>query len=85
MTYPRTRAMKKLQICRGGSFDPPVHAVAELLGHADPTLVIKRYGHALPSERSTAGERLEAFLARPGAEIAPRFAPRARPPGQKPC
>ena len=40
-----------------------VHAVAELLGHADPTLVIKLYGHALPSERSTAGERLEAFLA----------------------
>ncbi|WP_217915870.1 tyrosine-type recombinase/integrase [Miltoncostaea marina] len=39
-----------------------VHAVAELLGHADPTLVLKRYGHALPAERSTAGERLEAFL-----------------------
>jgi integrase len=40
-----------------------VHAVADLLGHADPTLVIKRYGHALESERSTAGDRLEAFLA----------------------
>ncbi len=39
-----------------------VHAVAELLGHADPTLVIKRYGHALPAERSAGGERLEAFL-----------------------
>ncbi len=39
-----------------------VHAVAELLGHADPTLVIKRYGHALPAERSLAGDRLEAFL-----------------------
>ncbi len=39
-----------------------VHVVAELLGHADPTLVIKRYGHALPAERSAAGERLEAFL-----------------------
>jgi hypothetical protein len=36
--------------------------VAEVLGHSDPTLVIKRFGHALPSERSTAGERLEAFL-----------------------
>lgn len=43
-----------------------VHAVAELLGHADPTLVLKRYGHALPSERSSAGERLEAFLAGAG-------------------
>lgn len=39
-----------------------VHAVAELLGHSDPTLVIKRYGHALPAERSAAGDRLEAFL-----------------------
>jgi len=39
-----------------------VHAVAELLGHSDPTLVIKRYGHALPAERSGAGDRLEAFL-----------------------
>jgi integrase len=39
-----------------------VNAVAELLGHSDPTLVIKRYGHALPAERRTAGERLEAFL-----------------------
>jgi hypothetical protein len=41
-----------------------VHAVADRLGHADPTLVLKRYGHALPAERSTAGERLEAFLER---------------------
>jgi integrase len=39
-----------------------VHAVAELLGHADPTLVIKRYGHSLPAERSTAGDRLEDLL-----------------------
>ncbi len=31
-----------------------IHAVAELLGHADPTLVLKRYGHALPAEGSTA-------------------------------
>lgn len=45
-----------------------VHAVAELLGHSDPTLVIKRYGHALPSERSAAGDRLEAFLAASGAK-----------------
>ena len=39
-----------------------VHAVAELLGHTDASLVIKRYGHALPAEKSTAGDRLEAFL-----------------------
>jgi hypothetical protein len=39
-----------------------VHAVAELLGHADPIPAIKRYGHALPAERSAAGDRLEAFL-----------------------
>jgi integrase len=39
-----------------------MHAVADLLGHADPTLVLKRYGHALPAERAVAGERLEAFL-----------------------
>lgn len=39
-----------------------VHAVADLLGHADPTLVIKRYGHALPAERDTAGERMEEYL-----------------------
>jgi integrase len=39
-----------------------VHAVAVLLGHADPIPAIKRYGHALPAERSAAGDRLEAFL-----------------------
>ena len=39
-----------------------VHAVAELLGHADASMVIKLYGHALPAEKSTAGDRLEAFL-----------------------
>ena len=41
-----------------------VHEVADLLGHANPTLVIRRYGHALPRQRATAGDRLERFLAR---------------------
>ena len=39
------------------------HAVAELLGHADAKLVLTVYGHALPAERASAGERLERFLA----------------------
>lgn len=39
-----------------------VHAVADLLGHADPTLVIRLYGHAMPSEVNVAGDRLEAYL-----------------------
>ena len=40
--------------------------VAELLGHADATLIRRVYGHALPARRATAGERLEAFLADQG-------------------
>jgi len=40
-----------------------VHAVAELLGHTDAALVLRLYGHALPAERSTAAERLEAWRA----------------------
>jgi integrase len=43
-----------------------LHAVADLLGHTNPQLVLTTYGHALNSERSTAGERLEAFLAEAG-------------------
>jgi integrase len=39
-----------------------VHAVADLLGHRDPTLVIKLYGHALKREQQAAGEQLERFL-----------------------
>jgi len=39
-----------------------VHAVAELLGHEDATLVLKLYGHALPQEKSTAGEVMDAFM-----------------------
>jgi integrase len=37
------------------------HAVAALLGHADASLVDRRYGHALPDELATAGERLSAW------------------------
>jgi integrase len=37
------------------------HAVARLLGHADPTLVLRRYGHALPDELARAGVALESF------------------------
>ena len=40
-----------------------VHAVADLLGHTDATLVLSLYGHALPRERASAGERLEAWRA----------------------
>jgi integrase len=37
------------------------HAVAELLGHADAALVTRRYGHALPDELASAGERLSSW------------------------
>lgn len=37
------------------------HAVARLLGHSDAGLVWRRYGHALPDELATAGERLSAW------------------------
>jgi integrase len=37
------------------------HAVAALLGHADAALVTRRYGHALPDEIASAGERLSAW------------------------
>ena len=57
-----------------------VHAVAESLGHADPTLVIRRDGHALPAERSGAGERLEAFLEAAAASDWPTIGPRAPGP-----
>jgi integrase len=39
------------------------HAVAELLGHVDAGLVDRLYGHALPEEVASAGDRLEAWLA----------------------
>jgi integrase len=37
------------------------HAVAALLGHADASLVDRRYGHALPDELATAGDRLSEW------------------------
>jgi integrase len=40
-----------------------VHAVAELLGHTDAALVLGLYGHALPREVASAGERLETWRA----------------------
>ena len=36
------------------------HAVAELLGHADASLVLARYGHPLPGEVASAANVLEA-------------------------
>lgn len=38
-----------------------VHAVAELLGHADASLVLARYGHSMPGEVAGAGAALEAW------------------------
>jgi integrase len=35
-----------------------IHAVAHLLGHADASLVLQRYGHALPDEIARAGTAL---------------------------
>lgn len=40
-----------------------VHAVADLLGHASPHLVMARYGHAYRDEVRSAGARLETFMA----------------------
>lgn len=39
------------------------HEVAELLGHADAGLVDRLYVHALPSEVSSAADRLESWRA----------------------
>jgi integrase len=39
------------------------HAVAKLLGHADASLVWRRYGHALPDELTLAGHALDALYA----------------------
>ena len=37
------------------------HAIARLLGHSDAGLVWRRYGHALPDELASAGERLSEW------------------------
>ena len=39
-----------------------VHGVARLLGHTDATLVLRRYGHALPDELAGAADTLSAWL-----------------------
>ena len=39
------------------------HACAELMGHSDASLVMKRYGHALPDELARAGDVLSAWRA----------------------
>jgi integrase len=40
-----------------------VHAVGQLLGHADAGLTLRLYGHALPQETATAADRLESWRA----------------------
>jgi len=40
-----------------------MHATANVLGQADPGLVLRRYGHAMPAEVASAGERLAAWRA----------------------
>lgn len=37
-----------------------IHAVADLLGHSDATLVLRLYGHAMPAETDRAGEVMDA-------------------------
>jgi integrase len=39
----------------------PDRARAEPLGHVNAALVLRLYGHALPTEVSSAAERLEAW------------------------
>jgi integrase len=38
-------------------------AVADLLGHSDASLVLRRYAHALPDELSTVADDLERWRA----------------------
>jgi integrase len=40
------------------------HAVARLLGHSNPGLVITTYGHAMPDELAGAAEALESWASR---------------------
>lgn len=40
-----------------------VHAVAELLGHSSPALVMARYGHAYADEKAASAMALEPFCA----------------------
>lgn len=45
------------------------HAVAALLGHADASLVDRRYGHALPDELATAAEKLSEWRQMRAAQV----------------
>jgi integrase len=40
-----------------------VHAVAELLGHSSPALVMARYGHAYADEKAASAMALERLVA----------------------
>jgi integrase len=40
-----------------------VHAVAELLGHSSPALVMARYGHAYADEKAASAMALESLVA----------------------
>lgn len=40
-----------------------VHATADLLGHADAGLVLRRYGHAVPEEVASSATRMAAWRA----------------------
>ena len=42
-----------------------MHAVAELLGHSSPALVMARYGHAYAAEKAASAMALERFCAGP--------------------
>ena len=43
-----------------------VHAVAELLGHSSPALVMARYGHAYADEKAASAMALERLVAARG-------------------
>ncbi|MCC6832768.1 MAG: site-specific integrase [Thermoleophilia bacterium] len=47
-----------------------VHAVAQLLGHSSPQLVMARYGHAYRTEVLSAADRLDALMAERGTRAA---------------
>jgi len=49
-----------------------VHAVAELLGHSSPALVMARYGHAYADEKATSAMALERLVAGSSASLSGR-------------
>jgi integrase len=40
-------------------------ALCSIMGHASVTITLDRYGHLMPNGVAEAGERLDAWLARP--------------------